>query len=90
MIEVEIDTTKAHKALDSLQEKIKETQAQLDAMNAATSSLTKIHSDNPIVRYTARAHVALLDWLERITGSREHDQEVAEFMRALRAKVTKK
>jgi hypothetical protein len=87
MIKIDIDTTEANKALDSLQARIKETQAMLEEMNATMSSLTKSHSDDPIVRYTARAHVALLDYLEKITGSRDHDQTIAEFMKALRAKV---
>lgn len=40
-LEIDIDTTKALNALDSLQAKIKETQAQLDEMSAAMERLAR-------------------------------------------------
>ena len=57
-LEIDIDTTKAYKALDSLQEKIKETQAQLDAMNAAMEKLTRADHDDGCVKIEINVHTS--------------------------------
>lgn len=55
---IDIDTTKAHTALDSLQERIKETQARLDAMNASMEKLARADHDDGCVKIEINVHAS--------------------------------